>query len=183
MINSFYSEEELKDLGLKAFGENVFISKKCSIYSPYDISIGNNVRIDDFCILSGKITIGNYVHISAFNALYGKLGIEIGDFCGISPKCSLFSATDDFSGEFMISPMVPPNLTNVTGGMIKLNKYVQIGAGSIVLPKVELKEGSVAGAMTLIKEDLDEWSIYSGIPAIKLKSRKKNIINLAKEIK
>ena len=108
-MNSFYSVNELKALGLKKFGENVMISRKCSIFSPEKLIIGNNVRIDDFCILSGEITIGNYVHISAYNALYAKYGIEISDFCGISPKCTLYSATDDFSGDFMVSPMVPGN--------------------------------------------------------------------------
>ena len=73
-MNSFYSNEELKQLGLKSFGKNVLISKKCSIYGADKISIGNNVRIDDFCILSGKIVIGNYVHISAYSALYAGGG-------------------------------------------------------------------------------------------------------------
>ena len=63
--NSFYKKDELKKLGLKHYGNNVLISRKCSIYSPEKISIGNNVRIDDYCILSGNITIKNYVHISA----------------------------------------------------------------------------------------------------------------------
>ena len=64
-MTSFYSEEELKSLGLKHYGKNVLISRKCSIYSAESISIGNHVRIDDFCILSGEITIGDYCHISA----------------------------------------------------------------------------------------------------------------------
>jgi galactoside O-acetyltransferase len=66
MDNSFYSEIELSKLGLKDYGKNVLISKKCSIYSPEKISIGNNVRIDDFCILSGNIILGSNIHISTF---------------------------------------------------------------------------------------------------------------------
>lgn len=181
-MNSFYSEEELKELGLKHYGKNVLISKKCSIYCAEKISIGNNVRIDDFCILSGKITIGNYVHISAFSALYGKLGIEIGDFCGLSPRCTLFSAADDFSGEFMISPIVPAELCNVTGGLIKLNNYVQIGVNTIIMPKLEIKEGVAVGAMSFVNKNLKDWNIYAGIPAKIIKKRKKNIICLAKRI-
>lgn len=71
MGNSFYSISELKLLGLKRLGQNVYISRKSSIYSPENISIGDNVRIDDFCILSGNITLGNYIHIAAYTALYG----------------------------------------------------------------------------------------------------------------
>mgnify|MGYP002684191689 CR=1 FL=1 len=80
MITSFYNEEEIVKLGLKKYGKNVLISRKASFYSPELIQLGSNVRIDDFCILSGNISIGSYVHISAYTALYGKFGICIEDF-------------------------------------------------------------------------------------------------------
>ena len=76
METSFLSSEELKNFGFKAIGTNVFISRKVSIYSPQSISIGNNVRVDDFCILSGNITLGSYIHISAYTALYGRNGAD-----------------------------------------------------------------------------------------------------------
>jgi len=181
-MSNFYERDELELLGLRKVGDNVLISKKCSIYSPENMVIGNNVRIDDFCILSGTVTIGNFVHISAYSALYGKFGIEIGDYCGVSPKCILFSAGDDFSGEFMVSPMVPAELTNVQGGLIKLHNFVQIGAGSIILPDVKVGEGVAVGAMSLIKNDLEPWGIYAGVPAKRIKDRKRNIIDLAATI-
>jgi len=49
MKTSFYSQSELKSLGLKAYGRNVLISKKASFYNPSQISLGHHVRIDDFC--------------------------------------------------------------------------------------------------------------------------------------
>ena len=64
-MDSFYSPEELKALGLKEYGEDVRISRKCSIYGAGNISLGSHVRIDDFCLLSGKISLGSYVHIAA----------------------------------------------------------------------------------------------------------------------
>ena len=122
-MTSFYSSEELKEIGFKSLGNNVLISKKASIYSPDKISIGNNVRIDDFCILSGNIIIGSNIHISAFCALYGAMGIILKDFTGMSPRCTIFSATDDFQGDFLIGPIHPKELTNVTGGLVLLNSY------------------------------------------------------------
>jgi hypothetical protein len=86
MSNSFYCENELKSLGLKSFGKNVLISRKASIYSPELITLGNSVRIDDFCILSGNISLGSYIHISAYSALFGKYGIKMNDFSGLSPR-------------------------------------------------------------------------------------------------
>ncbi len=113
ICNDFYTIDELKNLGLKAFGSGMSISRKCSLYSASNIAIGNNVRIDDFCILSGDISIGDYVHISAYSALYAGEKIVIGNFCGLSPRCIIFSKSDDFSGNAMIGPMVPDVFTNV----------------------------------------------------------------------
>lgn len=181
-MNSFYTDTELIELGLKSFGENVLVSKKCSIYNAKNISIGNNVRIDDFCILSGNIEIGDFVHISANNALYAKYGIKIGNFCGISPRCTLLSLTDDFSGNNLISPMVPENFTNILGGEIVLNDFVQIGTNSIIMPGVTFEEGAVCGAFSFIKEDCKSWSVYTGIPAKKIKNREKRAKEYGQQI-
>lgn len=180
--SSFYSTDELKNLGLKSFGKNVLISRKASIYEARNISIGNNVRVDDFVILSGSICIGNFVHISAFSALYGKFGIKIDDFSGISPRCTIFSASDDFSGDYMISPLVPPEFTNVTSGLVELGKYVQIGANSILMPGIQIREGVAVGAFSFVTKSLDSWTVYCGIPVKPLKKRSKKILDLKKEI-
>ena len=182
-MRGFYSIDELKELGINKIGKNVLISRKTSIYSPEKLKVGNNVRIDDFCILSGNIEIGDYVHISAYVALYGKYGIKISDFCGCSARCIIYSATDDFSGEYMISPMVPQEYTNVTGGKVILEKFVQLGANTIVMPDIIIKEGTSVGAMSFVNKDLEGWGIYVGIPCRKIKERKNNVEILSKKIK
>ncbi len=70
-MNSFYSEEELSHVGFKSYGRNVLVSRKASIYGASEISLGDNVRIDDFCILSGRISFGNNIHLAAYSALWG----------------------------------------------------------------------------------------------------------------
>ncbi|MBL57416.1 MAG: galactoside O-acetyltransferase [Flavobacteriales bacterium] len=174
---SFYSRNELSKLGFKSIGENVLVSTKCSIYSPNEIVLGNNVRIDDFTILSGSIRIGNNVHISAFCGLYARNGIEIMDYSGLSPRSTIFSAMDDFSGEFLINPTVDNHLTNVVGGKVVMEKFTQVGAHSVVFPNVKIKEGSVTGAFSLVLKDLEGWSIYAGIPVKKIKNRSKACLN------
>lgn len=182
MKTSFYSQEELASIGLKTFGDNVFISRKASFYGAESISLGNNVRIDDYCILSGHVEIGSFVHISAFCALYGSQGIIIKDFSGTSAKVIIYSAIDDFSGDFLIGPMVPPELTNVIGGPVILNRYVQIGAGCVIFPNLEVGEGAVVGAMSLVNGSLAEWTINVGIPARFLKPRQKTILKLKESL-
>lgn len=176
MMNSFYSNRDLHKLGFKSVGKNVFISKKASLYGVEQIEIGNNVRIDDFCILSGNIILGSFIHISAFCALYGRFGIELENYTGLSPRSTIFSATDDFSGSHMIGPMVKQEFTNIIGGKVLIRKYAQIGTNNTILPNLIIGEGAVTGAMSLIKINLGEWGIYAGIPAKKIKSRSKELL-------
>ena len=179
-MNSFYSEEELAGLGLKSYGKDVLISRKCSLYAPEKISVGNNVCIDDFCIVSGNVTFGNNVHISAYSALYGAEGIEFKDYSGCSARTTIYSAIDDFSGDYLIGPIQPKHLTNLKGGKVTIGEYVQLGAHCLVFPNVTIHDGSVVGALSLVTKDIPEWSIYVGIPAKKLRDRKKGLLDLIK---
>lgn len=182
MNNSFYTEDELKEIGFKSLGSNVRISRKASIYSPENIEIGSNVRIDDFCILSGNIKLGSYIHISAYVALYGRNNIVVDDYCALSGRVLVYSATDDYSGEYMTNPMVPDLYTNVIGGEIQIKKHVIVGAGSIILPDLVIEEGAAIGAMSLVNKDIEAWSINVGIPCKKISDRKTGILELEKQL-
>ena len=175
---SFYTPKELTNLGFKKIGNNVSISRFARFYGIENIEIGNHVRIDDFCILSGKIKLGSFIHISAYCALYGQYGIDLEDYTGLSPRCTVFSASDDFSGEYMIGPMLPNKLTNVNGGKVTFERFTQVGANTVILPNVTLQEGSVIGSMSLVKQNTKQWMIYAGTPAKIVKERKKDILQL-----
>lgn len=177
-MTSFYTDIELKELGLRSLGSNVLISRKASIYGAENMIIGDNVRVDDFSILSGNITLGSHIHISAYVALYGGMGIELEDYTGVSPRTSIFSVMDDFSGDYLIGPIHDEKLTNVTGGKVILKKYSQIGAHCVIFPNLTIGEGSVIGTMSLVTKSVSEWGIYIGIPVKKLRERKRNLLNL-----
>lgn len=177
-MNSFYTHAELNNIGLKKIGNNVLISRLAQFYFPENITIGNNVRIDDFCVLSGFVTLGNNIHLSLYCALHGSHGIELEDYTGLSARCTIYSAVDDFSGNFLIGPMVDKSLTNVSGGKVTIKKYSQIGASCIIMPNVTIDEGVAVGVMSFINESLESWGIYTGCPAKRLKDRSKNLLNL-----
>ena len=69
------------------------ISPLARIYG--NVTFGDNVRIDDFCILTGDIKIGSNIHIACFAFLSGGAGIEIEDFAQIAPRCCIFTGSDD----------------------------------------------------------------------------------------
>ncbi len=176
-MGSFYTSDELAQMGFKSVGKDVKISRKASIYGIELISIGDNVRIDDFCILSGNITLGSHIHIGAYVAMYGSMGIKLEDYTGISPRTTLFSAMDDFGGDYLIGPIHSENTTHVTGGEILLKQLSQIGSGCTLFPGVTIGEGTVVGAMSLVRTSLPEWVVAAGIPARILRERKRGAIN------
>ena len=182
--NSFYSMEELKGMGFKSIGEDLSISKKASFYGVENISLGSHVRIDDFCILSGKISIGDYIHIAAYSALYGSdAGIRINELANISSRVCIYAVSDDYSGESMTSPMIPDEYKNLQKAPVYIGRHAIIGSGSVVLPGSEIGEGCAVGSLSLIKNALDSWWIYAGIPAKKVKERSKELLKKEKEWK
>ena len=150
-MTSFYTEEELKGLGFRHIGNGVCISRKASIYGAQNISLGDHVRIDDFCILSGRIEIGSYVHVAAYTALYGGSdGIFIEDFANLSSRICVYSVSDDYSGQTMTNPMVPDEYKAVKSAPVHIRRHVIVGSTSVILPGVDLKEGSAFGSFSLM---------------------------------
>lgn len=182
-MNSFYSKEELLKLNFKKLGDNVLLSKKASIYNAELIEIGNNVRIDDFCILSGKITVGNYVHISAGSLLFSgvkKSEIIIENYSSISSRCAIYSISDDYSGSFMANPMLPDDFRYVTEKTVIIKENSLVGTGCTILPGVIIDEGCAFGAMSLINKSTKPWGVYYGIPCRRVKERKKHLLKYVK---
>jgi acetyltransferase-like isoleucine patch superfamily enzyme len=180
-MNSFYSKAELYELGFKSIGDEVYISKKASFYAINKISIGNNVRIDDFCIISGNVTLGNHIHIAAYCGIYGSYGVELEDFTGLSPRCTIFSSMDDFSGDFLISPTTKKEHNNLINGKVIIKKYSQLGIETVIFPNITFEEGCATGAKTLVTKSTLPWGIYIGQPAKRLKERNKGLLKFINE--
>ncbi len=177
-----YSEKQLESLGIKSFGKNVKISKRSSIYSPERISIGNDVRIDDFCVLSGDIEIGSFIHLAPHVLLMGQAGIVVGDFSGFSSGVSIYSTSDDYWGNSLGTPMVPKKYKpGMTEGKIVFEGHNLVGSNSVVLPGVLVGEGSCIGALSLVKNSIESWGTYFGSPVKLIAKRNRNKILELKE--
>ena len=178
---AYLSEEQLHKFGFKSFGKNVKISDKASIYEPEKIKIGDNSRIDDFCVISGKITIGQNVHIAPFCLIAGgEKGIIFGDFAGLAYSVQVFTQSDDYSGKTMTNPTIPKRYKNEIKKQVIIERHSIIGASSIIMPGVTLKEGTSVGAMSLVRKSTKSWGIYLGNPLKRIKNRKKDILELEK---
>lgn len=183
-MDSFYTEEELKTLGLKRYGKNVKISRKAVIYNTDQIEIGNHVRIDDFCILAGRIEFGDYIHIGVYTLLSGSTaGMYLHDFSGVSYSSKILANGDVYSGEYLTNPTVPMKYRKMAPAPVVLEKHALVATNCVVLPGITLGEGCAVGAMSLVLNDVDPWSIYYGIPAKRIKERKRDLIRLEKALR
>jgi putative colanic acid biosynthesis acetyltransferase WcaF len=57
---------------------------------------------------------------------------------------------------------------------MEIGAYAWVGARASVAPGVNLGEGAVLGLGSVATKDLDPWTIYAGVPAIKVKERKRH---------
>jgi len=175
------SREAVDRMSFASVGENVQISDRASFYGVSRIALGNNVRIDDFCVISagsGGITIGNHVHIAVGASLIGAGKITLCDFVGVSSRASIYSSNDDYSGAVMTGPTLPDKFTNVRHADVILGKHVVVGSGSVILPGVTLEDGVVVGALSLVNRNCEAFGIYVGNPARRVKERKRDLLEL-----
>lgn len=179
------SETQIAEMGFAKVGKNVRISDRASFYNCANITIGDHVRIDDFCVLSagaGGIVLGSYIHIAVYTSLQGSERITLSDFCNISSRVAIYSRSDDYSGEFMTNPMVPPQFTGGSAAPVTLGKHVIVGSGSVILPGANCEEGVAIGALSLVNKPCEAFGIYAGNPAKRIKDRKRNLLELEQQL-
>lgn len=179
---AYYSEAQLASMGFRFLGRNVKISDKASIYNADQMEIGDNSRVDDFCVLSGRLSIGAYCHITPMCLVAGgEPGIQFADFCTLAYGVKIFSQSDDYSGETLTNSLIPKKFKKEIYKAVSLGRHVIVGAGSIVFPGVEIAEGCSVGAMTLVNKSTQPWGVYVGNPARRVKERKQDLLELERK--
>ena len=176
---AYLEQDALQAMGFAALGRNVRISDKAAIYGAAQMRIGDNSRIDDFCVISGRVEIGRNVHIAPFCLVAGGTpGIVLEDFTGLAYRVSVFAQSDDYSGATLTNPTVPVQFKQELRLPVRLGRHVIVGAGAILCPGVELGEGSAVGAGSLVLKSCPPWTILAGTPARKINDRKQDLLHL-----
>lgn len=175
---AFLSDEQIKGIGFKSIGNNVKISDRCVIYNPESIEIGDNSRVDDFCVLSGRIVIGRNVHVTIYCNIAGGIpGVFIGDYSTIAYGCHIMSQSDDYTGASMTNSTIPKKFKSEIFKAVHIGTHVIIGAGSIVLPGCDIQDGCSVGAMSLVNKPTKPWGMYFGVPAKRVKDRSRELLS------
>jgi len=179
----FLSEDELQSMGFRKLGKHVKISDKASIYDADQMEIGDHSRVDDFCVLSGRILLSRNVHIAVFcNLAGGEAGIEIDAFSGLAYGATVFTQNDDYSGETLLGPTIPEKYRQQTVKKpIIFERFCNVGTHAVIVPGVTLREGTVVGAKSLVLRSTKPWTIYFGIPAKPLRKRSDRMLKLAED--
>jgi len=178
-----YTESELQET-FGSVGKNVHVDKSCALFRAKRIHIGSNVRIDCYTVMSAGekgIVIGDNVHIASWAGLFGANGaIVIESFCGVSVRASLFTGSDDFVMGFLTNPMIPAKYRYGKSGDVILRKHAVVGCGAVVMP-VTLGVAASVGALSFVNNNVDDFEIVSGCPAIKVGRRHRRILDLERQ--
>lgn len=163
-------------------GENVRVSTRAVFYEPERIRIGDNSRIDDFCLVTGSVTLGRNVHLTAYTHVAGGIpGVTFGDFATCAYACHILTQSDDYSGSTMANSTVPRRYKAETFAPVTIGRHAILGTGTIVLPGCDVGDGVSTGAGTVVTKPLAGWTIYVGQPAKPIGSRSKSLLALEAE--
>lgn len=178
----YYDHEELTTFGFNYLGENVKVSRQANIYDAEKISLGSNSRIDDFCIISGRVTVGRFCHITPMCLVAGGIpGVVMGDFVTLAYGTKVFAQSDDYSGRSMVNSLIPKKFKNEYLARVEIEKHSIVGANSTIMPGVTLAEGTAVGSTSLVLASTSPWGIYAGCPALRIKERRKDLLELERE--
>ena len=134
---AYYNKKKLALLGFKKLGRNVKISTKASIYNHNQIEISDNSRIDDFCVVSGKVLIGKNCHVTPSCIIAGgEKGVFLEDFTTLAYGVKVFSQSDDYSGKTITNSTVPTEYKSEFKKEVIIKRHSIVGAGSIIMPGV-----------------------------------------------
>ncbi|MBB4402026.1 MULTISPECIES: acyltransferase [Rhizobium/Agrobacterium group] len=145
------------------FGQGVYIADKAEVHTDRllmgaqswiagyaivrgDIELGENVSINPYACLSGKVTIGNGVRIASHVSIVG-----------------FNHGFDDIE-----TPIHRQPLTSLG---IKIGDDVWIGANAVVLDGVKIGRGAIIAAGAVVAKDIPAMAIAGGVPARVLRYR------------
>lgn len=175
---AFLNREQLKAMGFKSLGQNVLVSDRAAIYNADQIELGDNARIDDFCLISGRVVLERNVHLAAYTNIAGGVkGVRFGQFAGCAYGCHVFTQSDDYTGEALFNPTVDDKYKKVAMAAIDIGAFALLGTNALVFPGADVAEGTAIGAMSMVTKPTESWSVYFGRPAKRLKARKKGLLD------
>jgi len=150
-------------------------------YSSINIGKDNVIFASIVCQPNAKVVIGNRTYINKNCTIDCYKEIFIGDDVTIGNDVTLFdSNAHSFDWKKRSKDTILANqglkrnrrwerfYDEISSEKITLCNKSWIGCGSTILKGVTVGEGAVVGANSVVREDVEPWSIVIGNPAIKI---------------
>ena len=180
-------------------GRNVTFGQNVVLRHPHKIRIGNDVHIDDNCLLDAKgadndgITIGNGVFVGRNTIVSCKNGdIEIDDRANIGFNCEIFSGgrvrlgkntlvaayTYLVGGDHLHDRTDAPVLdqARVAQG-IDVDDNVWLGAHVVVADGARIGHDAIVGAGAVVRGEIPPFQIAAGVPAQIVRDRRPGTVS------
>ncbi len=141
---------------LASWTPKVFLNWRVFLLRLFGAKIGEKVlvfgslRVD----LPKKLTIGNYSAIGKNVWLYNFADIYIGSNTVISQSTTICTASHDYLHPYMSLYAKP----------IKIGDSVWVTANCFILPGINIADGAVIGACSVVTKSIESWSINAGNP-------------------
>jgi putative colanic acid biosynthesis acetyltransferase WcaF len=132
---------------LRVFGAK--LGPGCHFYPSGKVWAPWNLECEDCCTLGDEAEIYNPSHI------------YLESHCIVSQQAFICGATHDYNH---------PDFPMISYSM-RLGAYSWICARASVSPGVNVGAGAVLGLGSVAYDDLEPWTVYSGVPAVKVKMR------------
>ena len=142
-INTKYNTpEDLRKLFSELIGKEV--NETFVLFPPFYTDCGKN------------ITLGKNVFINACCRFQDQGGIVIGDGVLIGHNTTIATLNHDFN---------PQKRANLHPNAVKIGQNVWIGSDCTILPGVEIGDGSIIGAGSVVTKSVEKNCIAVGNPA------------------
>lgn len=130
------------------------------------VVIGKNSSVDSFVKIkpvggSGNVVIGDETYINSGCVIYSGNGITIGNHVLVAANCVFAPVNHEFKDR---SKLIVEQRFQPSRGGIVVEDDVWIGAGCIILDGAIIRRGAVIGALSLVRDEVAEFSINVGNP-------------------
>jgi acetyltransferase-like isoleucine patch superfamily enzyme len=147
-------------------GDNAVIRPNTTIYC--DVSIGNNLRTGHNAMIREKTTMGDNVLIGTNVVIDGNttIGNNVSIQSNVYIPTNTIIEDNVFLGpcSVLTNDKYPIRVKYDLKGPI-LRKGASIGANSTILPGIEIGEGSMVAAGSLVTKNIPPWKLAIGFPA------------------
>lgn len=140
-------------------------------------SCGEGLSVNEKCYFNNKMHVGKFCN---FNGMYVNGGGEviIGDYFHSGIECMLITQNHNYEGEAI------PYDTTYVRKEIRIGDFVWLGNRVLIMGGVEIGEGAIVAAGSVVTKDVPPYAIVGGNPAKIIKYRdKEHFLKLKEEKK